>query len=114
MSIVNFDTTNLLNETEQALIEYGQSAADVLFIMTGNHVGSWADFAAIADFEYDAGFGSAVIASDLVIVGSGWWLERHEYDGSEWWEYRTSPKKPERPDPLDQKGLLFNPGKFDD
>lgn len=22
------------------------------------------------------------------------WLERHEYDGSEWWEYKTMPTEP--------------------
>ena len=25
--------------------------------------------------------------------GSDWWLERGEYDGSEWWEFRREPVK---------------------
>ena len=32
------------------------------------------------------------VADDLVVVGDSWWLERHEYDGSEWWEYKEKPK----------------------
>jgi hypothetical protein len=31
----------------------------------------------------------------LEIVGDDWWLERHEYDGAEWWEYKTKPSMPE-------------------
>ena len=30
-------------------------------------------------------------ATDLVLVGDGWWIERCEYDGSEWWEFKTIP-----------------------
>ena len=30
-----------------------------------------------------------------MVVGNNWWLERHEYDGSEWWEYKQFPVKPE-------------------
>jgi len=41
--------------------------------------------------NYDSGYGSAEIREDLIIVGNGWWLERDEYDGSEWWVYRTKP-----------------------
>ena len=29
-----------------------------------------------------------------VAVGDNWWLERAEYDGSEWWEFKTIPKEP--------------------
>lgn len=42
--------------------------------------------------NYDAGFGAAEIREDLVIVGKNWWLERREYDGSEWWVFRTMPE----------------------
>lgn len=30
----------------------------------------------------------------LKIVGDNWWLERHEYDGAEWFEFKTLPQKP--------------------
>jgi hypothetical protein len=29
----------------------------------------------------------------IIVVGKDWWLERHEYDGSEWWEFKTMPDK---------------------
>lgn len=38
--------------------------------------------------------GSPQVAEDLLIVGDTWCLERHEYDGSEWWEYKELPKEP--------------------
>lgn len=38
-------------------------------------------------------YGSGFVATDLVVVGKNWWLERGEYDGSEWWEYKESPKQ---------------------
>jgi len=28
-------------------------------------------------------------------VGDDWWLERHEYDGSEWWVFQKLPIKPQ-------------------
>ena len=40
------------------------------------------------------GFGGAEVNENLFVVGADWWLERHEYDGSEWWEFKTLPTKP--------------------
>lgn len=31
----------------------------------------------------------------LIVVGKDFWLERHEYDGSEWWEFKSIPMEPE-------------------
>ena len=53
----------------------------------GNFFEAW-------DCEYDSGFGSQKVAHDLIVVGENWWLERHEYDGSEWWEFKELPKMP--------------------
>lgn len=47
------------------------------------------------DFEYDNGYGDSEIP-DIKIVGKDWWLERYEYDGSEWWEFKTLPVKPSK------------------
>ena len=33
------------------------------------------------------------MAEDLVVVGDNWWIERRDYDGSEWWEYKEKPKQ---------------------
>ena len=45
--------------------------------------------------NYDNGYGRNEIPISLKIVGKDWWLEREEYDGSEWFEYKTLPEKPE-------------------
>ena len=83
---------NLLNETVKALAEHNKTLKDVLAIQ-GNSFGmSIEDFIDLSDTEYDSGFGGALVADDLVIIGDNWWLERAEYDGSEWWEYKEKPK----------------------
>ena len=46
------------------------------------------------DFDYDAGYGFPEINMNLLIVGDNWWLERQEYDGSEWWEFKKYPEEP--------------------
>lgn len=87
--------TNLLQETARQLTEHGKSGAGVLWVGSrdGKRVISWDDFVRIADFTYDNGFGGQEVASDLVVVGNGWWLERHEYDGAEGWEFKTTPQR---------------------
>jgi hypothetical protein len=58
---------------------------------------TWAEFASVAkDFNYDNGYGGEQVELSLVVVGGHWWLERHEYDGSEWWEMKSLPTRPEK------------------
>jgi hypothetical protein len=85
---------NLLDETIIALSENGRSLFAVLWVGTADVHFSWDEFVALADTEYDSGFGGTNVADDLLVVGSDWCLELHEYDGSEWWEYKTLPTKP--------------------
>jgi|SRR6267143_1107027 len=92
--------TNLLQETLETLKAAGKTVSDVAWVRFGKDTEfqcSWADFAAAADFTYDNGYGGAEIDRSLKIVGADWWLERGEYDGSEWWEFKTLPTKPELP-----------------
>lgn len=50
------------------------------------------DFVKIARrTDYNPGFGSAEINRFLIVTGKDWWLERHTYDGSEWWEFKKRP-----------------------
>jgi len=42
------------------------------------------------DFEYDDGYGSQELFG-VVVFKDGTWLDREEYDGSEWWDYRKCP-----------------------
>lgn len=88
--------TNLLIETEEVLKENGKSFDDVKWIGTLNGgTISVGDFKKAANREYDSGFGIENVCLGLLVVGDNWWLERHEYDGSEWWEFKTIPSKPE-------------------
>jgi hypothetical protein len=86
---------NLLQETIKDLKAAGKTSADVRFVSDGENWCTWENFAKAADFDYYRGFGSAYINGCLVIVGDNWWLERGEYDGSEWWEFKTLPSRPE-------------------
>lgn len=94
--------TNLLEETLEALAHEKKSKDDVLWVGSrdGKHVVTWEDFSKIANIDYDSGFGGQEVSSDLVVVGSEWWLERHEYDGSEGWSFQTRPVKSENPVPF--------------
>ena len=88
---------NLLDETLEILERYGKTPTDVRWIGS-NEWGwfTWNDFAKIAsEAYYDSDFGLAEVAIDLVVAGNDWWLERGEYDGKEWWEFKCLPDKPE-------------------
>lgn len=83
---------NLLQETLSVLEENGKTIEDVLWVGNKYNKTSWSNFESVANITYDNGYGGNEIASDLLIVGDGWWLERGEYDGSEWWEFKKLPK----------------------
>ena len=94
---------NLYAETTKALKEHNLTWDDVLWIGMNEYFDEKLDRVEIpkADFielaknkNYNNGWGTAEINSSLVIVGDNWWLERGEYDGSEWWDYKKMPVKP--------------------
>lgn len=81
---------NLLQETIEDISNSGHRIEDIIYIGSeeSGHCCDWEEFKILADIEYYDGFGAQEIASDLVIAFSGgakMW--RHEYDGSERWEY---------------------------
>ena len=87
--------TNLLQETLDTLKQHDKTPSDVLWVGAPAYgYMTWDEYAAIADVNYYSGYGSQEVAKDLVIVGKGWCMERGEYDGSEWWDFKTPPKKP--------------------
>ena len=101
----HYDNTNLLTETLEVLDRNHKTPDDILWIGicdgdcfgTFNKTCTWDDFAGMAkDIVYYSGYGGRVISELLFIVGNNWWLERGEYDGSEWWNFKTSPVKPEQ------------------
>ncbi|AKG74396.1 hypothetical protein [Salinicoccus halodurans] len=86
---------NLKEETIEVLKENNKNISDIKWIGNKRFTIPHDEDLSILDVDYDDGFGSARIAEDLMLVGDGFWLERHEYDGSEWWEYKELVKKPE-------------------
>lgn len=94
---------NLLEETIQCLEKHNKSEKDVTYVLGKREdetdywtelkfMTSWELFKEIANnTDYDNGFGGNYISMGLKIVGKTFWLERGEYDGSEWWEYKEFP-----------------------
>ena len=81
---------NLGTETRHVLEEHGKAVSDVKWaVIDGLYKLNPATFFNVADtIFYDEGFGGNEINLRLVIIGDGWRLERREYDGSEWWQYK--------------------------
>lgn len=97
-------TETLLQETVETLAINNKSPADVKWVgvlergwneRVSYHF-SWDEFAAAAEFRYNSSYGGQNVEASLVVVGDAWWLERGEYDGSEWWEFKTLPTKPDK------------------
>lgn len=86
---------NLKEEILTLLKENRKSKSDVLWAGSKDGVIDLDLFWELADTEYDDGYGVTDCAEDLLVVGSDFWLERHEYDGSEWFEYKTMPARPQ-------------------
>jgi len=85
---------NLYEETTEVLKEYHLTWKDVEWVGCGEFYIPLEDVPTLFNVEYDSGYGAPEIAQDLLVVGKGWWLEREEYDGSEWWNFHTCPSKP--------------------
>ncbi len=86
---------NLLKETIEVLQSNKKDVSDVIWCGSKEFGRfDWIIFALLSNKDYDSGFGSQLVAKDLLIVGKDFWLERHEYDGSEWWEFKSLPAMP--------------------
>lgn len=98
---------NLYEETLGILKENGKTENDVIWfgrLFQGYDFYNYENcdiieyprekFKVFLNFEYDSGFGGQEVDEYLYVVGDNWWLERHEYDGAEWWEYKTLPTRP--------------------
>lgn len=101
---------NFLKETIKILNENGKSFDDVKWIGNSKVKIPISLFLKESDFEYDSGYGDQVIDDSLKIVGSNWWLERNEYDGSEWWTFRTFPKEPKKSGTIQKKSDTISIG----
>ena len=86
---------NLWEETISILNDNDKTWKDVMFVCGDAFTIPLSNFEELAKkTNYDNGFGRQIIASDLKVVGENFFLERREYDGSEWWEYKIMPSMP--------------------
>lgn len=106
---------NLLQETISDIAMSGHKIENIIFIGSeeSGYSCTWNEFAELANKEYDAGFGSQKVATDLIIVFSdGAKMWRGEYDGSEWWDRSTLFVRPKVTKPI--KKLFTNEVGWDD
>jgi len=98
--------TNLLDETIDALEKAKKTLDDIKYVTTSvydyrtdtykNVAWELIEFVQEArHFNYDPGFGFEQVDHSLRLVGDNWWMERVEYEGMEWWEFKTLPECPE-------------------
>jgi hypothetical protein len=102
---------NFLKETIDSMKPY--TPRDVLYVMIGDAWTTWDEFARVADFTYNSGYGSELIHGRLLVVGEGWWLERADYDGAEWWDLKKTKTKPETHLPKLKRRDLLRPSILD-
>jgi hypothetical protein len=90
------ESVNLYQETLDDLASAGKTAAEVVFVAVGTVWGPWSEFVKTSNFDYDEGYGNWQINTELIVVGSGWWLKRAGSDSGEWWSFQTGnpPAKP--------------------
>ena len=84
---------NLLIETVEILRENGKTLLDIKWSGTLNDEYE-CNPQELLDVNYNNRYGRQEIPSNFILVGNDFWLERHEYDGAEWWEYKELPSRP--------------------
>lgn len=75
---------------DEATFEYREIKYVLKTEFNGN---DYDEFLKSLDFQYDAGFGGQLLFG-TIFYANGTWSERGEYDGSEWWVYKTCPEIP--------------------
>ena len=98
--------TNLWNETLSVLETNRKTISDILWVGSedGKYFIPLTELQTVLNIDYDSGYGAQEIASDLVIVGIDWWLERHEYDGAELWHFKCIPVLSQKPEQIIRVG----------
>ena len=82
---------NLLYETIEILADNGKALPDIIAIGNSDYSMTLEEFIELANVEYDESYGAQEVADDLYLVGEDFWLERHEYDGAEGWDFKQMP-----------------------
>jgi len=73
--------------------KYDYTKEKTVLLPVGFTVVDYERFLKEVDFEYDNGWGSQEVFG-IIWYTNGLWSERGEYDGSEWWVYKTCPQIP--------------------
>lgn len=101
---------NLYNELVEILTKNCKTIKDIKFISVDRGKFWESDYIEIdidnflevaKDTNYDDGYGSVEIPISLKIVGDDWWIERYQYDGSEWFTFKTKPIRPSKIEHID-------------
>lgn len=65
--------------------------SESLILKVNHSKEDYKDFLSNLDYNYDNGYGGQELHG-LIWYEDGTWSERGEYDGSEWWEYKSCPE----------------------
>lgn len=93
--------TNLKEETLSSIKSEDKNISDIDYCYVLENACSWDETKANVllkgafdenrlNFTYDDGYGSQEIFG-FIVFKDGTWLERDEYDGSEWWDFKSKP-----------------------
>jgi hypothetical protein len=74
--------------------DYDELDHPIFILREGHSEANLNAFLNSLDFEYDNGYGGQKLFG-IVWLSDGTWLERMEYDGSEWWRHCKCPEIPE-------------------
>ena len=66
-----------------------------IYLLEGYTPEEYKEFLQKLNFEYDAGYGGQELHGTVWLMKENTWLERGEYDGSEWWAYQECPQVPD-------------------
>ena len=85
---------NLWEETEETLATCNKEWSDIKYVVltSSEEIIPKDVYEEIArNTYYDNGFGSTEVYESLMLIGDGFWFERAEYDGAEWFAYKEIP-----------------------
>lgn len=90
-------TTNALQELLDHIDDRKVIYVKIQYNESWNHTkiiqGTLNQVTPFLNFDYDDGFGTQYLEG-TIWYSDGTWSSREEYDGSEWWAYRSCPPLP--------------------
>ena len=66
-----------------------------ILLKDGHTQEEYMEFLDKLDFEYDSGYGLQHLHGTVWFTEPNAWLDRGEYDGSEWWQFFKCPEIPD-------------------